>query len=236
MRVAQAAGAGLRILLVEDDPGIGRFVHRGLTAEGYAVEWQTLGKRAQARMASGQFHAAILDLGLPDADGADLCREARARGNDLPICMLTARAELEDRLDGFRCGADDYLTKPFSFEELLARLNVMVRRSLVQSRDRIVLDGLVIDLRSRSARVEEASLSLSRREFDLLHCLARQAGQVVTRGQILDEVWGQDADVTENAVDVYIGYLRKYLSAHDSAPDLSTVRGVGFVLRHRTKA
>lgn len=236
MRVAQAAGAGLRILLVEDDPGIGRFVHRGLTAEGYAVEWQTLGRRAQSRLASGQFHAAILDLGLPDADGADLCREARAKGNDLPICMLTARAELEDRLDGFRCGADDYLTKPFSFEELLARLNVMIRRSVVQSQDRIVLDGLVVDLRGRAARVDEVSLPLSRREFDLLHCLARQAGQVVTRGQILDEVWGQDAEVTENAVDVYVGYLRKHLIRHDGAPDLSTVRGVGFLLRHRTKA
>ena len=236
MRVAQAAGAGLRILLVEDDPGIGRFVHRGLTAEGYAVEWQTLGRRAQSRLASGQFHAAILDLGLPDADGADLCREARAKGNDLPICMLTARAELEDRLDGFRCGGDDYLTKPFSFDELLARLNVMIRRSAVQSQDRIVLDGLVVDVRGRAARVEEVSLPLSRREFDLLHCLARQAGQVVTRGQILDEVWGQDAEVTENAVDVYVGYLRKHLIRHDGAPDLSTVRGVGFLLRHRTKA
>lgn len=236
MRVAQAAGAGLRILLVEDDPGIGRFVHRGLTAEGYAVEWQTLGRRAQSRLASGQFHAAILDLGLPDADGADLCREARAKGNDLPICRLTARAELEDRLDGFRCGADDYLTKPFSFDELLARLNVMIRRSAVQSQDRIVLDGLVVDVRGRAARVEEVSLPLSRREFDLLHCLARQAGQVVTRGQILDEVWGQDAEVTENAVDVYVGYLRKHLIRHDGAPDLSTVRGVGFLLRHRTKA
>ncbi|BBD03110.1 two-component system, OmpR family, response regulator PrrA [Sphingobium sp. YG1] len=221
---------------MEDDPGIGRFVHRGLTAEGYAVEWQTLGRRAQSRLASGQFHAAILDLGLPDADGADLCREARAKGNDLPICMLTARAELEDRLDGFRCGADDYLTKPFSFDELLARLNVMIRRSAVQSQDRIVLDGLVVDVRGRAARVEEVSLPLSRREFDLLHCLARQAGQVVTRGQILDEVWGQDAEVTENAVDVYVGYLRKHLIRHDGAPDLSTVRGVGFLLRHRTKA
>ena len=236
MRVADAAGAGLKILLVEDDPGIGRFVHRGLSAEGYHVEWQTLGRRAQARMASGQFHAAILDLGLPDADGADLCREARAKGNDLPICMLTARAELEDRLDGFRCGADDYLTKPFSFEELLARLHVMIRRSGAQAQDRLILDELVIDLRSRSACVGEATLALSRREFDLLHCLARQAGQVVTRGQILDEVWGQDADVTENAVDVYVGYLRKHLGGHAGAPDLSTIRGVGFMLRHRTKA
>ncbi|WP_420145860.1 response regulator transcription factor [Sphingobium sp.] len=202
MRIAEPAGAGVRILLVEDDPSIGRFVHRG----------------------------------LPDAAGADLCREARAKGNDLPICMLTARAELEDRLEGFRCGADDYLTKPFSFEELLARLHVMIRRSAAQAQDRLVLDELVVDMRSRSACIGNAMLTLGRREFDLLHCLIRQAGQVVTRGQILDEVWGRDADVTENAVDVYVGYLRRHLAAHDGAPELSTVRGVGFLLRHRTKA
>ena len=236
MRIADAAGTGMNILLVEDDPGIGRFVHRGLLAEGYNVEWQTLGRRAQSRLASGLFHAAILDLTLPDADGADLCREARAKGIDLPIFMLTARSQLEDRLEGFRCGADDYLTKPFSFEELLARLAVMIRRGSARGGERLVLGELALDIRGRDASIAGSALDLSRREFDLLHCLARQAGQVVTRGQILDEVWGQEADVTENAVDVYIGYLRRHFARHADAPDLSTVRGVGFVLRHGTKA
>ncbi|MFT4053623.1 MAG: response regulator transcription factor [Novosphingobium sp.] len=236
MRVADAAGRGLNILLVEDDPGIGRFVHRGLQAAGYSVEWQTLGRRAQSRLASGLFNAAILDLGLPDADGADLCRDARAKGVDLPICMLTARSDIDDKLQGFRCGADDYLTKPFSFEELLARLSVMIRRSASGARDRLALGELVLDVRGRSAQLSGELLELSRREFDLLHCFSRQAGQVVTRDQLLDEVWGREAEVTENVVDVYVGYLRRNLARHSSAPQIVTVRGVGFVLRHGTKA
>jgi DNA-binding response OmpR family regulator len=225
------ADRGLNILLVEDDAGIGRFIHRGLEAQGYKVEWQTLGRRARPRLASGMFDAAILDLGLPDADGAELCREARASGIDLPICMLTARAELEDKLEGFRCGADDYLTKPFSMEELLARLRVMIFRGAAQSRSRITIGELVVDLAGRSASVAGAPLTLSRREFDLLHCLARHAGQVVSRPHLLDEVWGEGAEVAENTVDVYIGYLRRHLGRCPDAPRLETVRGVGFVLR-----
>lgn len=236
MRVADAASGGLNILLVEDDPGIGRFLHRGLQAAGYDVEWQTLGRRAQARLSSGLFNAAILDLGLPDADGADLCREARAGGVDLPICMLTARSDIEDKLEGFRCGADDYLTKPFSFDELLARLSVMIRRGSARARERMAIGELALDVRGRAAAICGEPLDLSRREFDLLHCLARQAGQVLTRGYLLDEVWGCDAEVTENAVDVYVGYLRRHFARHIGAPQLATVRGVGFVLRHGTKA
>ena len=238
MRTADTAsagnGAGLNILLVEDDPDSGRFLHRGLVAEGYTVEWQTLGRRAQARMASGLFHAAI--LGLADASGVDLCHDARAKGIDLPICMLSPRASLDEKLEGFRCGADDYLTKPFSFEELLARLKVMIRRSTAQRDERMVVGELALDVRGRNAAIAGQTIDLSRREFDLLHCLARQAGQVVTRGQILDEVWGRDADVTENAVDVYIGYLRRHLARCPEGPELSTMRGIGFALRHGTKA
>ncbi|WP_246524679.1 response regulator transcription factor [Sphingobium phenoxybenzoativorans] len=236
MRVPVFAGVVMNILLVEDDPGIGRFIHRGLMAEGYAVEWQTSGKRARPRLSSGLFHAAILDLGLPDMDGADLCRVLRLDGVDVPICMLTARASLDEKLEGFRCGADDYLTKPFSFEELLARLAVMIRRSDARSEGRLVIGSLALDVRGRTAQVEGRDLDLSRREFDVLLFLARQPGQVVTRGQILDSAWGADADVTENAVDVYVGYLRKRFADHPSAPDLATVRGIGFALRHGTKA
>jgi DNA-binding response OmpR family regulator len=227
---------GVNILLVEDDVAIGRMIRRGLMAEGYQVEWQTSGRRARSRLASGLFSAAILDLGLPDMDGLDLCREARASGVDLPICMLTGRASLAEKLEGFRCGADDYLTKPFSFEELLARLAVMIRRGQTGRRDRIAVGDLMVDVRARAAYVGGHLLDLSRREFDVLHSLAQQAGQVVTRGQLLDEAWGTDADVTENAVDVYIGYLRRRLAAISGAPSLATIRGVGFLLRHETKA
>ena len=226
----------MNILLVEDDPGIGKFIVRGLQAEGYKVEWQTLGRRARPRLASGLFHAAVLDLGLPDVDGLDLCSELREAGIDLPVIMLTARSDLHERLEGFRCGADDYLPKPFSFEELLARLAVSVRRSRSRSDERLSLGEMLIDLRARSVRVAGNELDLSKKEFDLLHCLAARAGQAVTRSQILDEVWGPDAEVTENVVDVYVGYIRRHLAAHSLAPELATIRGVGFLLRHGTKA
>lgn len=208
---------------------------RGLKAQGYDVHWQTLAAKARPLLASTRFDAAILDLGLPDGDGRDLCREVRGRGSDLPICMLTARAELDDKLDGFRCGADDYLTKPFSMEELIARLAVMVRRSGRRAGAPISLGDLVVDAAGRSALLAGESLDLSRREFDLLYSLARRAGQVVSRAQLLDEVWGSKADVTANTVDVYVGYLRRHLARSDHAPRLETVRGVGFVLRHETK-
>lgn len=223
---------GVKILLVEDDAGIARFVQRGLEANGYSVEWQTLGRRARPRLASGLFDAAILDLGLPDADGRDLCREARGGGHDLPILMLTARTELEDKLEGFRCGADDYLPKPFAMDELLARLAVMVHRGGTRSQQRLVFGELAIDLAARRAAVGGELLGLSRREFDLLACLARGSGSVMSRSALLDEVWGDGAERTENTVDVYIGYLRRHLARCVDPPRIETVRGIGFALRH----
>lgn len=231
MRDAAPADRGLNILLVEDDAAIGRFLHRGLEAQGFAVEWQTTGRRARPRLVSGRFDAAILDLGLPDADGAQLCREVRALGIDLPICMLTARDQLEDKLEGFRCGADDYLTKPFSFEELLARLAVMVARGGARVPRRIAVGALVVDLAGRSVTVGGERLVPSRREFDLLTCLARNAGTVVPRARLLDEVWGDGRDVAANTVDVYVGYLRRLLAEYPESPRIETVRGVGFLLR-----
>ncbi|MGY6550645.1 MAG: response regulator transcription factor [Erythrobacter sp.] len=232
MRDFSPADRGLNILLVEDDAGIARFIRRGLEAHGYEVEWQTLGARARPRLASGLFDAAILDLGLPDADGAQLCREARAAGVDLPIFMLTARAELADKLEGFRCGADDYLTKPFAMDELLVRLSVMIMRKGPRHPARLIVGELVIDPAGRSAAVAGNLLDLSRREFDLLHYLAQHAGEVAPRTRLLDEVWGGGAEITPNTVDVYVGYLRRHLAQYAGAPRLETVRGIGFVLRH----
>lgn len=225
-------GGGVNILLVEDDPGIGRFVSRGLQAEGFSVEWLRSGRRAGASLAGGGYAAAILDLGLPDIDGIDLCRELRADGIDTPICMLTARATLEEKLMGFRCGADDYVAKPFAFEELLARLGVLVRRGARPAP--LCFGSLSIDGHARAATIRGERLALRPREFDVLLLLARRAGQTVTRDDLLKAVWA-GAEITDNAVDVYIGYVRRRLSGHAGAPQLETMRGVGYRLQRLPK-
>lgn len=220
----------MNVLLVEDDPGIGRIVMRGLTAEGYRVEWQRAGRRVAASLATNAFSAAVLDLGLPDIDGLDLCRDLRARGIDTPVLMLTARAALEDRLDGFQSGADDYLAKPFSFAELVARLKALVQRGTARRGATITLGALSIDTGLRVATIGTAALTLSSREFDLLRHLAARSEAVVPRAELLDGVWGAEADVAENSLDVYIGYVRRRLAAHRGAPVIETVRGAGYRL------
>ena len=219
----------MNILLVEDDPGIGRFVSRGLEAEGFTVEWQRTGRDAPDTLRAGSFAAAILDLGLPDVDGTDLCRRLRSQGIDTPILMLTARDSLDDRLDGFRCGADDYLCKPFAFEELLARLNAVARRGEARGRS-LTVGALKLDLRAREVEVGGVAVPMPRREFDVLKCMAEKPGKTVTRQDILDQAWDPKAEITENAVDVYVGYLRRRLAAHPQAPAIETVRGAGYRL------
>jgi DNA-binding response OmpR family regulator len=220
----------MNILLVEDDPGIGRFVSRGLAAEGFAVHWLHSGRDARENLKTNAFALAILDLGLPDIDGTELCSGIRRDGVETPILMLTARDSLEDKLDGFRCGADDYLTKPFAFEELLARLKALTRRRGGQSGDILTAGALRLDLAARAAFVGTAPMSLSRREFAVLACLARKPGAPVSRETILDQAWGPGSDVAGNTVDVYIGYLRRHLANHLEAPSIETVRSVGFQL------
>ncbi|MBI1361861.1 MAG: response regulator [Alphaproteobacteria bacterium] len=219
----------MNILLVEDDPGIGRFVSRGLTAEGYAVHWLHKGQDACNTLKQTSFAAAILDLGLPDIDGTVLCSNIRRHGVETPVLMLTARDTLEDKLDGFRCGADDYLTKPFAFEELVARLKVLTRKR-GEAGEVLSYGALHVDLGARTAFVGSTPAPLSRREFDVLACLLRGGGEPVSREAILDEAWGVGAGVAENTVDVYVGYLRRHLSRFPEAPGIETVRGVGFRL------
>ncbi len=218
----------MNILLVEDDPGIGRFVSAGLTAEGYAVRWLRAGATVQATLAVEDFAVAILDLGLPDIDGAQLCADLRRDGIDTPVLMLTARDALQDRLEGFAAGADDYLAKPFAFEELLARLRVLVRRG--GGAPTLDIGALRLDLKARAARLHGADLALPRREFEVLACLARQVGQPVSRQALIDQAWGETAEVADNTVDVYVGYLRRRLAAQAGAPVIETVRGLGFRL------
>ncbi|WP_419813937.1 response regulator transcription factor [Glacieibacterium sp.] len=224
----------MKLLLVEDDPGIARFALRGLAAEGYVVDWHRDGRNAAASLATGSYCAAILDLGLPDCDGLDLCRDLRAAGIDTPVIMLTARTTLQDRLDGFDCGADDYLPKPFAFAELVARLAAMIRRSGMRP-GRIAFGTLRLDQIAREAFVGTVRLTLSRRAFDVLAALV-QGGGPVARETLLKSVWGSDTEVSDNSVDVYIGTLRRVLAAHPDAPTIRTLRGQGFqlVLKNET--
>ncbi len=219
----------MRLLLVEDDPGIARFALRGLTAEGYVVDWQRDGRHTAASLASGDYCAAVLDLGLPDGDGLDLCRDMRAAGIDTPIIMLTARTTLQDRLDGFDCGADDYLPKPFAFAELVARLAAMIRRSGARP-GRIGFGSLRLDRFAREALVGTTRLGLSPRAFEVLAVLVAGGGAAIARETLLKTVWGSEADVSDNAVDVYVGTLRRALAAHPDAPTIRTLRGRGFQL------
>lgn len=222
----------MRVLLVEDDPGIGRFVSRGLGAKGYDVQWERLAAPVPALAKAGAFAAILLDLGLPDGDGLDLCGVLRGQGVATPVLMLTARGTLQDRLDGFDRGADDYLAKPFAFDELVARLRAIVRRNVG---DRVTFDTLVLDSATREARAAGQLLSLGRREFDLLARLAAADGAVVARSALIDAVWG-DAAISDNSLDVVAGHLRRALGTVVEAPMLETLRGRGLRLVPKSKA
>jgi DNA-binding response OmpR family regulator len=220
----------MNVLLVEDDPAIGRALVRGLSGEGYSVNWRRAADGTQQALSAGCFNLAILDLGLPDGDGVDLCAALRDQGLTTPILMLTARATLQDKLDGFGAGADDYLTKPFAFEELLARMHALARRGDRERGDMIAVGAMRIDVTARIVTVDGTPLETSRREFDLLLCLARAGGHVLSRDQILSRVWGDHGDLTQNTVDVYVGYLRQLLAPCSQAPSIVTVRGIGYRL------
>ena len=214
----------MNILLVEDDLSIGRLVARGLKGRGYQVTWERRGSSVTALLASGKFVAAVLDLGLPDCDGLDLCRSLRDAAMLTPVLMLTARGELQDKLDGFEAGADDYLSKPFAFEELAARLAVLIKRHPATATS-IKYGNLVLHSRTRTASVDDDPLRLSRREYDLLERLILGEGKFVPRSELLDAVW--EDTPTNNALDVYIRLLRRRLAEHPNAPLIITRRGAG---------
>lgn len=221
----------IHVLLIEDDAGIGRIVSNGLESHGISVCWLRRGAETLRALGDGQYSALVLDLMLPDGDGYAICRSVRAQGFTLPICMLTARDALDDKLEGFEAGADDYLTKPFAIDELVARLRAIVRRHDPKERQtNWMLGNLRLDSRARDATVGDTLLSLTPREFDALAFLLRCSGEAVSRERLLDAVWAADRSVTANTVDVYVGYLRKKLAALDANVHIESVRGVGFKL------
>jgi DNA-binding response OmpR family regulator len=216
-----------RILIAEDEERIVSFLEKGLQAAGYTTMAAPTGGDALALARDDLFDLLILDLGLPGVDGHEVLRQLRARGDRLPVVILTARDGVEDTVTGFERGADDYVTKPFRFEELLARIRARLRDADSQPESAVLEHGPVsLDLRTRRALVAGTTVDLSAREFALLEALLRHPGQVLTRQQLLSHVWGYDFDPGSNVVDVYVRYLRRKLGAHT----IETVRGVGYRL------
>jgi two-component system OmpR family response regulator len=220
--------AAMRVLVIEDDEGLADVLERGLADAGHHVSVRRTGPDGVAAAMADSFDALVLDWMLPGQDGPSVCRELRARGNHTPVLMLTARHAVPDRVGGLDAGADDYLTKPFSFDELLARLRVFARRSGHQ--ELLVVDDLVVDRERRTVTRRGVLVDVTAREFDLLALLAERAGRVVTRLQILDEVWDGETDLRSNAIDVHVGNLRAKVDRPFGRKSIQTVRGIGFRL------
>jgi DNA-binding response OmpR family regulator len=215
-----------RILIVEDETRIASFVEKGLRANGFATAVAPDGPAALTRLRSEDFDLVILDLGLPGRDGIDVLGELRERDQRTPVVILTARDEVADTVVGFEAGADDYVTKPFSFEELLARVRARLRGERTSEQSELEVGGCTLDLRTRLLNVGGKTIELSAREFALAETFFRHPGQVLSREQILSHVWGYDYDPASNIVDVYVGYLRKKLGSDR----IVTVRGMGYRL------
>ena len=214
----------MKLLVVEDEPRIASFLIRGLRAQGYAVEHVTTGEEALRGAREPDLDLMILDLGLPDIDGTEVLRRLRDEGLAVPIVVLTARGDVSDRVEGLDLGADDYLTKPFAFDELLARIRARLRRDEAAPVTRLSAGGVELDIPTRRVVVGDDRHDLTAREFALLRVFLRRPGQVFTREQILSQVWELDWDPGSNVVDVYVGYLRKKIGEDR----IETVRGVGY--------
>lgn len=221
------------ILLVEDDERIVEFLRRGLKAEGYQVEVARTGAEAIALGKSGAFRVVILDLRLPDLNGRQVCERLRAAGVDTPILMLTAMDTTGDKVVGLRAGADDYMTKPFAFEELLARIEALLRRragEIVPETAELRIADLVLNRETHEVRRGQKPIELTPKEFALLECFLRAPGRVLSRTRILEQVWGYSSDPLTNVVDVYVRQLRRKIDEGHERKLLQTVRGYGYKL------
>jgi len=220
----------MRILVVEDDAKLVRALERGLSHEGYAVDVAETGDDGLSAATQHDHAAVVLDLMLPGMDGLEVCAELRRRGRWTPVLMLTARDEVGDRIRGLDGGADDYLVKPFDFGELLARLRVLIARGPVVRSEVLQAGDLRVDRSTRMVTRSGRQVELTAREFDVLEVLARSAGRLVSRTELLDAVWSEDLGRSPNLTDVYVGYLRKKLEGPRGRRLIRTVRGKGFVL------
>ncbi|WP_298446589.1 response regulator transcription factor [Gordonia sp. (in: high G+C Gram-positive bacteria)] len=224
----------MRILVVDDDRAVRESLRRSLTFNGYTVETAGDGLEALEKVVADRPDLMVLDVMMPRLDGLEVCRRLRSAGDDLPILVLTARDSVSERVSGLDAGADDYLPKPFAMEELLARLRALSRRTTRDDdldSEAISFEDLTLDPVTREVTRGERQISLTRTEFALLEMLMSNPRRVLTRSRILEEVWGYDFPTSGNALEVYIGYLRRKTEADGESRLIHTVRGVGYVLR-----
>jgi two-component system, OmpR family, response regulator len=221
----------MRVLVVEDEPKMARLLERGLSEEGYAVDVAPDAAEAVWLATEQEYDVVVLDLMLPDRDGFEVCKDLRAAGRWAPILMLTARDGVGDRVTGLDAGADDYLTKPFSFDELLARLRALLRRGAAPRPTVLEAGDLRLDPAARAVSRGGTSVALTAKEFSLLEYLLRRAGEVCTRTEIREHVWDFAYDGDSNVVDVYVRYLRDKIDRPFGRDSIETVRGVGYRLR-----
>jgi len=219
------------VLLVDDDAGIRRTLAIGLELEGFAVVAASGGRAALEAVATVRPDAMLLDLTMPDLDGLQVLQRLRAGGEDVPVCVLSARDDVDDRVLGLQAGADDYVVKPFALEEVVARLHALLRRRPAAETQRLVVGDIELDDATFSASRAGRPLELTQREFALLQLFLRHPGEVLDRARLHEEVWGYTFDPRTNIADVFVGYVRRKLEADGGTRVLHTVRGVGFVLR-----
>ena len=219
------------VLVVDDEASVRQALERALSLEGFAVATAAGGNEALDAVAQRPPAVIVLDVAMPDLDGVSVVRRLRGSGIDIPVCILSARDEVPDRVSGLQAGADDYLVKPFAIAELTARLHALLRRRGDDGAGPYMVGELIVDPRRHVATRDGRELDLTRREFELLETFARHPGQVLSREQLLEQVWGYATVVETNVVDVFVGYLRRKLEGAGESRVLHTVRGVGWALR-----
>lgn len=226
---------GMRVLLVEDDGRISRFVAKGLREQAYAVDVAATGEQALYFVAVNTYDVVILDVMIPEPDGFAVCKELRRAGHRMPVLMLTARDAIEDRIEGLDRGADDYLTKPFEFRELLARLRALLRRPSALQPSVFSVADLLVDTAGQTVSRGGRPISMTTKEYALVEFLARNAGRVVGRAEIAEHVWDEEFDPFSNLIEVYVNRVRRKIDPAGSKPLLQTRRGAGYVLGPESK-
>ena len=221
----------MRILIVEDEKKVAGFIKKGLEEETYAVDVAYDGEEGLHLGAEGQYDLIILDIMLPKVDGLEILSQLRAQGSDVPILLLTAKDAVDDRVTGLNKGADDYLTKPFAFSELLARVRVLLRRGKAEVKTILQISDLTLDLVSHKVNRGEDEIELTGKEYSLLEYFMRNQEKVLTRTMIAEHVWDYNFDTFTNVIDVYINHLRKKIDKGRESKLLHTLRGVGYIMK-----